>query len=243
MINILIPNINNKFYRNLSITNITDVRIVTENIQRNIYNLYYKHQFNTLIIPSSLIDNSILQFCVEFKDHIKTIIDVDSNLNEEFLRVYNTVFHFLIHPDQTKIYEKYNHINKPLYLLNDELYIFNTEITKINFIACFLDHVPLLQTKLIESLYPNTKSKIRLFNNPNINHPQNLGMVNELEKSLILKEAEYYLDIDNGSYSIEAQAAGCKIINLNSINTLEPIIFETPTYTTYRKFLQDYIVI
>ena len=107
MINILIPNIDNKFFRNLSITNIPNTNIVTHNIQGNIYSLYYRYNFNILIIPSSLIDNSILQFSIEYMNNVKIIIDVDSKLSEEFLETYNNIFMFLVDENQLNSYKKY----------------------------------------------------------------------------------------------------------------------------------------
>lgn len=243
MINILIPNIDNKFFRNLSITNIPNTKIVTHNVQGNIYSLYYRYNFNILIIPSSLIDNSILQFSIEYMNNVKTIIDVDSKLSEEFLETYNNIFMFLVDENQLNSYKKYKHIEKSKYFINDQIYTQNKETNKTNFIACFLDDIMLLPTNLIDKLYPNNNFKIRMFNNRSINHPQNLGLINEIDKASILNSAEYYLDINDGMYNIEAYTSGCKIINLNSIDKLEPIVFNVPSYTTYSKFIQDCIII
>ena len=167
---ILIPNIDNKFFRNIALTQMSGFRIIVENIKGNIYHLYYKHNFDYVIIPESLIDNSILQFAVEYSNKVNNIIEVGNNIANDFMKLYKPVFKFLIH---NKYKEKANPDCTNIFclteLINDQLYPqTNQQYEKIDYISCFLDDLEFIPEDLNNILYPKTNKKIRMFNNNNI---------------------------------------------------------------------------
>jgi hypothetical protein len=233
---LLIPNLNNKFYRNLTITQSNNFKILANNelLQGNVYGLYYRTKFDYIIVPSSLLSNSIVQFAIEYASSVKIILDIDSDLPTEFIDAYKNVFYFLT----TNINTNNRFLLKPSFIINEKLYN-NNDLNKQNFIVCFLDNCDSLPTELMDYLYPNSNLKIKMFNGVNIPHHQNIGMINEIERADILKNAEYYLVLNNESYAIEAKLSGCKLLNLDTIKNMEEISLEIPKYTTYEQLLQD----
>jgi hypothetical protein len=237
---ILIPNIDNKFFRNIALTQMDGFQIIVENIKGNIYHLYYKHNFNYVIIPESFIDNSILQFAVEYSNKVHSLIEIGNNITNDFMKLYKPVFKFLIHNKyKEKAHPDCTNILCNTELINDQLYPqTNQQYKKIDYISCFLDELEFIPEELSHILYPKTNKKIRMFNNNNIKHTQNLGTINEIEKSVILKESQYYLDINN-LYKNEAIVSGCTILTPSTINQTE---LTQPTNTealdTYRLILE-----
>lgn len=72
------------------------------------------------------------------------------------------------------------------------------------------------------SLYPNFKDKpIVLFNNPQFEHPQNIGIYNEPDLNYVLNTYELFVDIDN-EFNIETNVCGIPKLDIQ-VNLLESI--------------------
>jgi hypothetical protein len=238
---ILIHRFDNKFFRNLSLVRDENINIVSEQINKNIYELYYKYNFKTIIISANSIDNSILQFAIEYGDSVSIcvyIADIDT-INTTHYEPYKNFITFIYSKGSDK--PNIKSIKIP-YLINEALYS-NKNLEKSKYICCFLDNVKALSSKLIESLYPNNRSLeygIRMYNNSNIQHHQNLGIIDEVDRSNILKEAEYYLDLD-GEYTIEASIVECKILDENTLSLLSEKKIEIPQCQSYKDFLRSLV--
>lgn len=235
---ILIQKYNNKFFRNIEISSIEDTKIISEHINKNIYELYYKYNFNILILYAPSIDNSLLQFIVEYANQIKTYVYIKNieQLNISNYEQYKNLITFLYeNGDTTNNIEK----RKIPYLINDKL--FNSQkFQKAKYISCFIDTLSGLSEKIVKSLYPNNQSVeygIRMFNNPNIQHHQNLGLIDETDRSNILKESEYFLDIDK-EYTVEANTVGCKILDEDGLSTLKQKEISVPECQSYIEFIR-----
>lgn len=232
---ILIPNINNKFYNNLLLTQLPNINISSAHINGNIYNIYYQINFDVLIIPYSQIDNSIIQFAIEFRN-TKIIIDLNiDNIDLNFIDTYKSVFTFIT-KNNKHIFNKV--IKIPYNIINDEFYKINLpKPNKKPYIACFLDELAELPKELEQHLYPNAKHRIRMFNNPNITHIQNLGQLNEIDKAKVLMEAKGYLDLNN-LYLNEAILCGCEIFSIQSLSEMIPEKINVQDYSTYKELIQ-----
>ena len=97
-----------------------------------------------------------------------------------------------------------------------------------------------LPNDLVKVLYPNTTLPIKIFDSPRIPHPQNLGVLTELDKGELLRNSEYYLTYDLDEYFIEAIECGCKIVNINNVinYTTEASNQEKINTIKYQDFLQ-----
>lgn len=235
---ILVQKYNNKFFRNLDISPNSTTAVVSDYIDKNIYELYYKHNFDIAIVSVFSIDNSLLQFAIEYADkiklyaYIKDIKELDTSKYEQFKNLITFIYSDGVTGNDIQ------GIKIP-YLINDILFN-DKKFQKTKYISCFIDSLSGLSQKMILSLYPNNKSLeygIRMFNNPNIQHHQNLGTIDENDRSNILKESEFYLDID-GEYSVEASMVGCKILDEDGLSTLTEKEITIPQCQSYTEFLR-----
>lgn len=135
-------------------------------------------------------------------------------------------------------------------LLNDQIYYQMNNKNKIYKIAVLLDNITKIPDHLNDILYPNMINPIVLFNNANIVHPQNLGLLpSEQDKNIILNTYYGCISFDN-LYLSEANACGCVHIDGNEDNILEIIkqvlagssdkkTIKKNKVKTYQKFLKD----
>lgn len=239
---VFIESIDNKFFRNILITNIDGTKTVSSKLDGNIYELFYRYKFDYILLSSKSIDGSILQFAIEYNNRVKIIVYVEHDLDKDFINTYKSVLKFLINKSRNNEFSGTNFYELSDTIINSELYyLLNDTDSKQDYISCFLDNIDIIPEKLIDCLWPKTKLKIRMFNNPKIKHIQNLGSLNELDKSNILKESKYYLDI-NGSYLKEAILFGCKILTLDTLSNMTPLDVSIPIYKTYDHIMREILV-
>lgn len=179
----LIDTPNKKLFNNLS----TLPDTVQKHVKNNIYQLYYQLKFNTIILDCSSFDNSVASFCMEFNNTVKVFIYIDDLTNEEnikYILEYSKYLYFLVDKKC-----KYSEIFSRLIvvepnLINKNLYdqAISNKKNKNNCISCFMDKIDKVPNQIGKLLYPNSKVKIRLYNNTNIKHVQNLGMITEYDK-------------------------------------------------------------
>lgn len=233
---IFIESVNNKLFSNLRIVKDEDLKIFNGVLNNNIYQIFYKTNFDSIIIGST-INQSIVQFSEEFRDKKVYIYDQNKSLDQDIINNYKFI-NFIL-PSNSKTTRQDNIININVNMINDQL-LKKTEESKKNYISCFLDNIQILPQELNSQLYPNSHKKIKMFNNKAIQHVQNLGTITERDRFNILSESEYYLNLDD-QYVIEAAINGCKILSLESLSQLEPINYQVPDYETYQNFIKEYI--
>lgn len=225
---VLIQKSNIKFMRSAIVSSINNTNIIGLAINNNLYKTFYTTKPTHAIFDSNMINNEIIQFIQDLSDKIKCFIYHDS-VSPETIKKFESynVKHLLY--NNTTIY---NSICIPHNLINTNLFYNDNTIQKQDSIVCYLDNLPILPEFLKQYLYPKTQLPIKLFNNPHIQHYQNLGILNELDKAEVLRNHKYYLVIDESDqYIEEAKHCGCTIIyikdieNYTSMQYIEPSIF------------------
>jgi hypothetical protein len=203
-------------------------------ITNTLYQTFYTYKFDAIIFMASKFNTEIFQFINEF-DNIKVFIYHDI-LNPALFDLSLNIVHLL---DNYKNKNQDNIRNIPL-LINKQLYDSISNISmKYDVMVCFLDGLPNIPEQLSKFLYPNTKLPIKLFNNENIYHSQNLGMLNEVEKAHILKQAKYYITINN-LYVAEAMASGCIVLAPEEIDDMVPKKYKNKKdYNSYSNFIEN----
>lgn len=209
--------LNPKFINFLSITN----NSIVNNDNINIYEYFYRN-IKTFIIHEHNIDNTALTFMQDHIDKVKVILYLENKSDPLFS-----------HPNILHI-SRLDHSSNDVmdiskYTIKNIFNIKSHNQTKIdNTIACFIDHVPEMTyelTNIIEQVHKKPNLKIRLFNNPQIHNPYNIGLLSEKDKAYVLKTHEYFLD--NGSeYIDEAKIIGSKIITSSDIQDIENKVFD-----------------
>jgi hypothetical protein len=233
--NILIQQTNNKFINNISSIELQNYNMYKNTINNNLYKLHYEHKIETVFFVESLLSNEILQYIAEFFQTIRIFIYHDKLPNKEIIESYKNACIHLVNPNFTKV--QYTQVI-PL-LLNTKLYNNHNQEQKNNDIICFLDNLDTLSLDLKNLLYPNTKLKIKLFNNEKIHHPQNLGILTEKDKAKILKQSKYFLALDE-SYVTEALVSGCEVLDIKELSDMKPHKYVTiPKYISYETFMES----
>jgi hypothetical protein len=230
---LLVQQDNSKFLNNIAITKLNNTDMISSPVSNNIYSLYYTYKFEAVIFSAEQVTDEIKQFIAEFFDNIQIFIYHQyKQPNPTFLKEFKSLKHLCHKP------QKYC-ITIPL-LLNNQ--IFNRDSSKYNkteSIIGFLDNLTEIPANLQKILYPHSKQQIKLYNNSNINHPQNLGMLTEGEKADILYASKYYLGLED-NYALEASIAGCDIFMLSDSGAMLPKKnTKIPAHITYEEFILE----
>lgn len=101
-------------------------------------------------------------------------------------------------------------------------------------ISYFLDNDNEIPKDLDNILYPQTKQKIQMFNNPNIKHVQNMGTLSEDDKADILNETSTFIS-NNMFYAAEAYLCGCDVVDFN----MKKIDVDIDKFQTYLQFFES----
>lgn len=232
--NFFVQPVDDKFINNTIISlREMDHNVLSVPVQQDLYKIYHKFPFEYAIFLASKFDNEVAQFISEFcSKGIKFAIYHDNNINNDVLQYYGSVCKSLT---STK-HEKCTHIPE---LINQYLYK-NNKQEKEPIVSCFLDSITEIPKELEEYLYPNSNLKLRLFNNPSIKHYQNLGALNEYDKSTILNQSEYFLSFD-GYYANEAIACGCKVLSTKDLKKIDKVKSKKSKQKvqTYQEFIES----
>jgi len=231
MIKLLVQKIDDKFINNIELSNMDFILKTTTYIENQLYKLFYTNQFTHFIFVASLLNTEMFQFIHEFGEHTKIFIYNDTNFPIVHIKNISGILQKEKDPlSKNKI------ITIPKLVNNEIFYKDNT--IKNDHIICFLDRIDSLPHELNEFLYPSSKLKIKLFNNQNIIHSQNLGILSEIDKAELLKKSEYYLAL-NDDYVPEAWACGCKVLEISDLNLLMPTKYKSnKNFQSYSNFLK-----
>lgn len=233
---LLIQNLNDKFINNLSLSKTDFCDIISTDIRNTLYQLYYQHKFTHIIFVDSLLNHESFQFIDEFGSDV--MVYVYKNSTSDNYRQTKKIAGILSYTKDND--DSYKTIKIPT-LVNHELYNANQPINKIHQIISFLDQTNKIPEDLQNYLYPQKSLPIKLFNNSDIIHPQNLGLLSERDKALLLQESKYYLAITE-DYVAEAWACGCKVLTVGELDSCEPSIYKnSKTFQSYTNFLKGLI--
>jgi hypothetical protein len=220
----------------------------TGSILNDLYRTHHINAFDTYLFIADLFNNEIAQFITEY--HNKSIrfflYHTDTDATKQQVEDFGKVCkHFSWDG-------KYETTKIPNNIINNDLYNNKQTILKENFCTYFLSNDVEIPQSLASVLYPNSNLPIKMFDNANIKHYQNLGMLNEYDKANILKQAKYHID-NNGFYSLEAVACGCDLISIDNIKDNDNNFIVDKhgskklkkslknTYT-YRQFIEEHIL-
>jgi hypothetical protein len=199
----ILQSLNAKFIKHLSY----DLQQINETIVYTPHTLYdmayrFHDQIKNIVFLSSQINAEVVDFIFNTDLKSKIVLYFDS-FNALLLddAVKNNL-KVLVHSNEdVSKHKKYPRLIKlnhyySQYLVNhiqDHVKYDNMDI------ICDLNGLDSMPDDLSTILHPNTDLNIKLFNNPNISHCQNLGMVDEVRFVSLIKSSNLYIDL-NGLY-------------------------------------------
>ena len=230
---IFIQNTDDKFINNLSLIKDDKHLIACGDIEDNLYQIHYKYGFDCYTFLSSKFNKETFQFILEFGQKIKCFIYHDT-LRPEIIETNKGLCKHLVNEKEVD-----NAIFIPT-LVNRDIFT-NEKVERCHNISCFIDRLEQIPQNLLGKIYPNSKLDIKLFNNPKIKHPLNIGKLQEKEKAEILNRSKFFLSLD-GFYEAEAFCCGAKVLNIESIESLESQTIKVENIQSYQNFFRDLLV-
>lgn len=214
---IIVQKDDNKFINNLDCVSGHTISYI--DFLNNIYKIHQTKKPDLYILVAEKLGHEEIHFCKHITD-TKIIIYHTSEQKTDLDELDNIVH----------IY------NKDMPLLYNPYRFFDQHNQNRTIEACyFLDNETDINDNLTKLLYPNKgKYKIKMFNNPKINHVQNLGFVTENDKNKILNNSQVYI-CQNKFYALEATLCGCKVLDTE----LNEIKLEPKEYSTYSDYIES----
>lgn len=217
--NIFIEYVDTKFINSLPDMNAGDLNVVVGDINKNLYQIHYRYNFDVYIFCSSKFSSEIHQFCSEFSNDKKIIIYHNDTDHSDIIDAIPQNCMHLLQKNMPKL------INKHIF--------YNHHVTRNQDIVCFLDGYDKVPQELTKLLYPNTKMNIKIYSK-NIRNIHNIGYASEKEKAMILNQSSAYLSIDD-YYDIEANECGCKVMRIDNDKLVEKSV-DINNHSTYTEF-------
>ena len=217
---LIIQNAPHKIIQNLIFSKIEDTNIVGADFDGSLYKIYYSHSPTHIVFSADRLNEESLQFISDFGSSNTKCFVYHNDISLEILSKLKNL-------NVTHLVSKVE--NLPTYLDNYILVdnVINTTIfhnnnltdIKKDHIICFLENIKKIPDELQNYLYPSSKMPIKLFNSKHITHYQNLGAINEITKSVLLRSNNYYLSLDEvkHNYEIEAKLSGATVIKISDL--------------------------
>ena len=212
---ILVQQSNCKFISNLDMLS-DQHEILFTNIDHNIYQIEQKIKPDIYILSANKMSYEEIHFCQNNTD--KKIFIYQNNDSNTYQAENITII------NDTEVRFNYNPKRFRNMLLQED--------RDIDY-CYFLDECSSISESLQSMLYPNSTKRLFMFNNGNIQHPQNMGLISENEKAEILNRTKKYI-CDNLFYAIEAKLCGCEVVDTN----LDPVKIEINDHPTYAEYME-----
>jgi len=233
---LLIQNLNDKFINNLAYCELDSCSVIATNTKGILYRAYSEHHFTHIVFIDSLLDIESLQFIEDFASAIQIFIYIDGD-SENYKLIKQKIALLSV----SKIENTSHKIIKIPTLVNPNLYHALSSNNKQDHIVSFIEKIQSLPEDLYDYLYPKNTLKIKLFNNKDIIHPQNLGLLSEQDKSILLQNTKYYLAL-NDDYVAEAWACGCEVLTIEDLSSMQPKKYKNAKFfQSYSNFLKGLI--
>lgn len=232
---IFISDKNNKFIKNIILSQVPGLDIVSGNYQQQLYKIHQYHKINAYIFSLDDLDSETLQFITDYQNKIKIFI-YHNLLNKDILERLSGCYHL-----SEDNYRESNFIQIPQ-LINTHIFYHNKLDHRNKQIVSFIDNLDGIPAELSQLLYPSDRElNIKMYGGA-FGHMQNLGLVSEKDKAVILNSNTGFLSLDT-NYLLEALLCGCDVYTTESIkNNLTINDRISLDYQTYSEFLTNILI-
>lgn len=260
----ILQSIEQKFLKHLTY-DLKDNYPVSLYAPNKLYDTVYANmdQITKIIFSSSMINREVIDFIQNSDKAVKDkiLFYIDGNNIQLVSDLLEHNIKILINADSSipkskkiaKIVKLYSYYSE--YLVNN---IPDTTIYNELDIIADISGIQNIPEELENISYPNTNLNIKLFNNPNINHIQNLGIVDDVRFVAMIRSSKLYIDLNNyyiayAAYfktpllpTLNTNIAKKQKINQDTIisikNNPPPIDTEITKKYSYKYLLENYIL-
>ena len=231
---IFISSKNNKFIKNLILSKIEGLGIISGDHKQQLYKIHQHHKINAYIFSLDDLDDETLQFIGDYHNQIKIFI-YHNVFNRTILEGLSGCYHL----SDTGCTAS-NFIQIPT-LVNTDIFKNMQLPQRAGNIVSFIDNVDSISTELSSLLYPNKSFNIKLYGGT-FGNIQNLGLVSEQDKADILNRNVGFLSLDT-DYIQEALICGCDIYTIESLKDQQKINSHISLdHQTYTEFLTNILI-
>lgn len=208
--------------RHLSKKTQQDISFKIENVHQKLFDLSYVARPAAVVLPIVEYTQEIHNYIEQFHKTTKIFLYVDVSIGNDDL------VQFLNQTNCSYICEKsinfqFNNRLEIDNLYDDALFYRIPHTKRNNKVAIALSADNKKNDIIKDILYPKLQDyKIVLFNNPEFQSIQNIGIFNEADLNYILNTFSYFLDIDE-EFIVEASLSDINIISASSNDIIQDI--------------------
>lgn len=258
----LIQPTNNVFTKHFT----TDLATIDQPVGLPVGKLFDNHHANKAnisgyLFQASNINQEIIDFIQRFKNQTKIYLYFDK-FNLQLLNDASTMVKCIV---KEEAFDKISN-NKSKNIIKAGIMYSEQILNSISLpqervinedIICDISDLEKLPEQLTKVLYPHTKLKIKLFNNMNINVPQNLGFVDDMALINMIDQCRLYIDTNNNyllyailldkptlSLTNNSLLKKCKEIDQSTLDNIEKTKLELKDLIkySYKNFINKYIL-
>jgi hypothetical protein len=186
--------------------------VMTGSLHGNAFDTFNQVMPDMVILPIYEYTQELHELVNAFKDKSRFALFMGDVNNDSLIDYCNKNNIMIISKESKKQFKLPNHITYD-YLYDSNLFSNKNLQRNDKLLVILSSNNDTNHKKLDNLLYPHTKSKLCLINNPDFEHAQNIGMANELDISHLMNTYGSLIDIDN-NYIVEAKVCGIKNIEL-----------------------------
>lgn len=229
---------------NILFLNDANITVDLFNNESDLYKNYFTFKPDVILISAYHITSKIIQFIEDM--HLSNKIYIYHYTKNPVAKIISDLNTFNVKHIIHSYSDDKNTIVIPEHLVNTMIFDgVDRNTKKSNKIVCFLDGLKDIPNTILPYLYPNQKIPIQLFNSFSVKHVQNLGLLTEFNKSVLLKNSKYYLSCGAiNDYSDEASLCGCCIITPEKLPDYLSVKIQDQknNCVSYNQFLTDNIL-
>lgn len=210
-------------------------KVIATNLHESIFDVYHKIKPDMVIVPIHEYTQEFHDFVVSFKDKIDIVLYTGNVFHDEIIKYYLSNKIKIIGSNQLP---EADNVLRYSYIYDDQIYK-NLDQERNDKILVILSNDNDKNHSLLDDiLYPKTKIKLCLTNNHTFKHPQNIGVTNTNDLSVVLNSFGSLIDIDS-NFTIEAQAC-----NINNILVSDNLInnIQNKTYIDHISNIEEYTI-
>lgn len=211
-------------------------------LHRNLFNIIHHYQPATIFLPVAEYTQEFHDCISEYHKNISFILLIDKEVpNFSLIEFWqNCGVKIIVNTKYAEHYTKHTKLEYKGLYDSDIFYDTNSERNSKTAVILSADHST--NTSILTPyLYPTCHDSVLvLLNNPEYKHPQNIGIFNNVDLSIVLNTFSYLIDMDQ-HFTLEAQACRIPLVEYNAHTNLNhQAVYTILPNSVANESLEDY---